>query len=93
MRHKFLIHDPQDNVGVAVEDIKPGGKATGVYLEGQKKLEVDAQSEIPLGHKIALASIAAGGVIVKYGVPIGKAMKPISEGEHVHVHNLKSARW
>ena len=31
-----------------------------------------------------------GENIVKYGMPIGHATKPIAKGEHVHVHNVKT---
>jgi hypothetical protein len=45
---------------------------------------------IPLGHKVAVAPIAAGEKVYKYGCPIGTATRPIRVGQHVHVHNLKS---
>jgi len=93
MRHKFLIHAPLDNVGVAVADIKAGEKVTGIFLEDNTSIEVEAISDIPLGHKIALYPISEGSKVIKYGVPIGNAVRPIARGEHVHIHNLKSARW
>ncbi len=40
------------------------------------------------GHKYALRDIASGEDVVKYGMPIGHATRPIRTGEHVHVHNL-----
>ena len=40
------------------------------------------------GHKYARRPIAAGEPVVKYGMPIGRATRPIAPGEHVHVHNL-----
>ena len=42
------------------------------------------------GHKYALRDIAEGENVVKYGMPIGHATKPIAKGEHVHVHNVKT---
>ncbi|MDP1993088.1 MAG: SAF domain-containing protein [Syntrophales bacterium] len=33
-----------------------------------------------------------GDLIVKYGEPIGIATQDIRIGQHVHVHNLESAR-
>jgi len=27
------------------------------------------------------------------GVDIGKVVKPIGKGEHLHVHNVKTKRW
>lgn len=44
---------------------------------------------IPFGHKVAIAAIPAGGFVVKYGVPIGRAISDIPPGEHVHVHNCR----
>ncbi len=49
-----------------------------------------ANGPIPLGHKIAARDIAAGEKIIKYGAPIGSAIRDIASGEHVHTHNLKS---
>jgi hypothetical protein len=44
---------------------------------------------VPFGHKVALRAIGAGEPVVKYGVAIGVATRPIAEGEHVHVHNCR----
>ncbi|MDQ3623094.1 MAG: UxaA family hydrolase [Verrucomicrobiota bacterium] len=48
------------------------------------------KTRLPIGHKIAARSIAAGEKILKYGAPIGSATADIAAGEHVHTHNLKS---
>ncbi|MGC8583874.1 MAG: UxaA family hydrolase [Thermoproteus sp.] len=94
MSFKFAIHHKADNVGVAVEDIKAGELAAGVYIEDRSPgPSVKALEDIPLGHKIALRDIEEGEVVVKYGRPIGKATRKIRAGEHVHVHNLVSIRW
>ncbi len=42
------------------------------------------------GHKYALRDIRQGENIIKYGQPIGHATCDISQGEHVHAHNLKT---
>jgi len=44
-------------------------------------------------HKIALADLNAGDTILKYGYDIGKVVKSIKKGEHVHVHNVKTKKW
>lgn len=49
-------------------------------------------SAIPYGHKIATYPIKTGDPIIKYGEKIGVATTDIKKGEHVHVHNLDSAR-
>lgn len=42
------------------------------------------------GHKYARRLIKAGEDVIKYGMPIGHAVCDIPEGEHVHVHNIKT---
>ena len=37
--------------------------------------------------------MAPGDTVIKYGVDIGKVVKPIRTGEHAHVHNIKTKRW
>ena len=34
--------------------------------------------------------IAAGEKVLKYGAPIGSATRDIGQGEHVHLHNMRS---
>ena len=94
MGFKFLVHEPGDSVGVAVVDIKAGEQITGTFMNDHtKSVTVVARNDVPLGHKIALVDVPLKGKVVKYGVVIGGAVKPITVGEHVHVHNLKSLRW
>lgn len=94
MKPQFLVHDKHDNVGVAVvADIKKGDILEGSCLEDGLRLGVEAKDAIPLGHKVALKEFKQGEDIIKYGVPVGITMKPISIGQHVHVHNIKSKRW
>ena len=47
----------------------------------------------PLGHKIALQDLKEGDTILKYGHDIGKVVKSIKKGDHVHVHNVKTKKW
>ena len=51
---------------------------------------VTASEAIDLGHKIALADIAIGEPVVKFGVSIGQASQPIKAGAWVHLHNCTS---
>jgi (2R)-sulfolactate sulfo-lyase subunit alpha len=90
---QFLVHDPKDDVGVAVVDIESGAKLTGRILANNETLSAAAMQAIPLGHKIALRDFAFGDAITKYNTPIGKVVQPIKAGQHVHVHNLKTKRW
>ena len=34
-----------------------------------------------------------GDTILKYGHDIGKVVKAIKKGQHVHVHNVKTKKW
>jgi len=52
---------------------------------------VAAIEPVARDHKMALADLAAGEAVVKYGVPIGRATRPIARGAWVHLHNLASA--
>ena len=89
-----VLHDPQDSVAVVVvEGVKAGQKLTGLILDEDRTLELECRQDIPLGHKVALKDMAVGDTVIKYGVDIGKVVKPIAKGEHLHVHNVKTKRW
>ena len=92
-KHKFLMHEEEDSVGVAVADIEKGEKVYGAFLHGDKLVEVNSNDSIPLGHKIALKNVKDGEFVIKYGERIGKACKDIHVGDWVHTHNLKGYRW
>jgi len=87
----FLAHRDGDLVGVAVRDLDPG-PAVGGYLSGPATISVRLTEAVPLGHKLALADIAAGQEVIEYGQPVGIATRDIRQGDHVHVHNVRSAR-
>ncbi|HEY2441639.1 MAG TPA: UxaA family hydrolase [Streptosporangiaceae bacterium] len=86
----FLAHRDGDAVAVAVRDLEPG-PVQGGYLAGPD-ISLQLTEAVPLGHKLALADIAAGQDIIEYGQRVGIASKDIGQGEHVHVHNMRSAR-
>lgn len=88
----FLAHDEGDSVAVAVRDV-PAGPARIGYLRADTGLDVDVAAAIPLGHKVALSAIAAGAEIREYSQLVGIATADIAKGDHVHVHNVRSARW
>ena len=90
---QFLAHEEADSVGVATVDIKAGEAVEGQFMDSQKKIEIKAIDDIPLGHKIALKDHAEGDVVYKYGADIGKVVAEIKKGGHVHVQNLKTKRW
>ncbi len=80
----------QDNVATALEDID-GGASVAVRF-GEEVTPVKATERIPFGFKVAVASIARGAHVLKYGESIGVASQDIKPGELVHIHNLEGAR-
>ena len=83
MKKALRIHN-SDNVAVALEDFKEGE----AVLVGD--MEIKVKENIPRGHKFALYDIKEGENAIKYGFPIGHAVKNISVGEFIHTHNLKT---
>ena len=91
---EVIIHDEKDNVGVVVvEKISPNQECNCWIMENDKSAQIQSVSEIPLGHKIAMSDLKEGDTILKYGHDIGKVVKNIKKGEHVHVHNVKTKKW
>ena len=89
----FLAHEAADSVGVATVDIKAGETVEGQLMDSQKKIEIKAIDDIPLGHKIALKDHAVDDNVYKYGEDIGRVVADIKKGGHVHIQNLKTKRW
>lgn len=88
----FLAHHEGDDVAVAVTDIEPG-ETRGAYQDSGRDVVMLVKDPIPLGHKFALRDLEADRPVIKYGITVGATRKVISAGEHVHVHNMRSARW
>ncbi len=84
MKSKFIRLHPQDNVLVCCQPSAAGA----VITTGTASITLTEAVE--LGHKVAVRALAGGDKIVKYGVPIGSAVRDIRPGEHVHLHNMKS---
>lgn len=72
------LHD-RDNLVVAVDAIMPGSAVQGVT----------AKDRVPKGHKMAIAPIAQGDPILKFGQIIGFASKPVEPGTWLHEHNVE----
>lgn len=90
----FLVHEADDSVGVvAVEGVKAGQKLNGWVMAEDETVTFEVRDDIPIGHKIALKPLAKGDTVIKYGTDIGRVVQPIKQGEHLHVHNVKTKRW
>ncbi|WP_298996676.1 galactarate dehydratase [uncultured Desulfovibrio sp.] len=75
------IH-PDDNVAVIVND---DGLPPGAALVNGPVLK----EHIPQGHKVALADIASGQVVRRYGVTIGYALEDIQAGMWVSEQRMR----
>ena len=75
------MHD-RDNVAIAAND---GGLPAGAVLASGLVL----CDRVPQGHKVALVDIVAGGPVLRYGIPIGYALKDLPAGSWVHERLLK----
>ena len=93
MTHGILIHEPDDDVGVAVADLAAGTEIGAVTLEGQAVATVRLVDAVPLGHKVAMRDIPKGKDVIEYGRVIGVATAAAPKGGHVHTHCLATKRW
>ncbi|MFG6429144.1 galactarate dehydratase [Roseateles sp. LYH14W] len=77
----------EDNVAIVAND---GGLPQGAVLpEGVPGAGLVLRDKVPQGHKVALRDLAEGEVVLRYGVPIGYALKPIPAGSWVHERLLQ----
>jgi arabinonate dehydratase len=72
-----------DNVVVAVDQIDKDVDLSGVT----------SLARIPKGHKMAVAPIAAGSPVVKFGQVIGVAKCDVAAGDWLHEHNVGMAEF
>ena len=91
MRQSAILLHQEDDVATALTQLHKGEQVT-VSL-GERTCSLVLNEDIAFGHKFALRPIAQGKEILKYGLPIGKALDPIQMGDWVHVHNCRSERF
>lgn len=84
MDKRILLLHPADNVYVVCQSL--GGNERLMTADGEMLIH----EPIEVGHKIARRDVAGGETIIKYGVPIGSALRDLVAGEHVHLHNMRS---
>ena len=72
----------RDNVAIVAND---GGLAPGAVLSSGLTL----RDRIPQGHKVALVDLPADAAVLRYGIPIGYALKDIPAGSWVHERLLR----
>jgi galactarate dehydratase len=74
---------PDDNVAIVVNAF--GLPAGTVFADGLTLLEF-----VPQGHKVALADIPQGGMVVRYGEGVGIALRPLPRGSWVEESRVET---
>jgi altronate hydrolase len=85
MKRKVLKVHPQDNVIVALTDLK---KNETVEENGQI---YTLQEDIPAKHKFTETALNTGDAIKMYGVLVGRAKQPLAAGMRIAVGNVQHA--
>lgn len=88
---KAIKNHDADNVAT-VFDVVKAGSSVRVFDKKGNATELKVAADIPYGHKVAIAPIAVGAQVTKYGEEIGIASSPIRTGDYVHIHNIESIR-
>jgi altronate hydrolase len=83
MSNSFLKIHPDDNVLVALSDLKAG---TEIKYNGSS---FSLRNDVPAKHKFVIHDMGAEDEIVMYGVLVGKAVNPIPAGTAIGTHNVK----
>jgi altronate hydrolase len=80
---QIIIINPQDNVAVALRDLKKGE-----ILSLPDGRELSILSDVPYSHKVAMKDISEGADVIKYGECIGETKVFVLKGDWIHTHNL-----
>ena len=80
----FIKINPADSVVVC---LRPFAKGETMMVDEK---EITVVQDTPMGHKILIKDTAEGTDIIKYGYPIGHAVKDLKAGEWINEHNLKT---
>ncbi|MBI3209692.1 MAG: galactarate dehydratase [Candidatus Solibacter usitatus] len=79
--NRYVKVHPSDNVAIIVNT--EGVPAGAMFAGG-----LSARESIPQSHKVALAAIAQGGPVVRYGQVIGRAARDLDAGQWVREEHL-----
>lgn len=83
-RNVIKVH-PNDNVIVALQDLKKG---TTLNFEGQ---EYQMLEDIPAKHKFYMQDMSKGSEVFMYGVLVGKVQMDVKKGARMTTDNLHHA--
>ena len=89
---RAIVLNDRDNVAVVLADCGKEDRIAVYSKEGTLIQRLSAATAAPRGHKVALADMAEGQEVVKYGEVIGMMSCPEGKGGFVHVHNMESCR-
>lgn len=85
MSKNYLQIHPKDNILAALQNMEQGFM---VDFEGRN---FPLRTQIMAKHKFALQDFSPGDSIIMYGALIGKAIKPIGQGETITTENVVHA--
>jgi altronate hydrolase len=85
MRQRILKVHPNDNVIVALTDIKAGEQLT---YQNENYIVLD---DVQAKHKFLTTDLKAGEEVIMYGVLVGKAQSDLKRGNVITTSNLKHA--
>ncbi|MFD1820791.1 altronate hydrolase [Pseudarcicella hirudinis] len=85
MKQLFLQINPEDNLLVALTDLKKGQE---INFKGDT---IILQDDITAKHKFTTTHLEKGEEAIMYGVLVGKAQSDIPKGGLIHTFNLKHA--
>jgi altronate hydrolase len=83
MPKKFLQIHPNDNVLVALTDLKSGEQVT------HQGSTITLVADIPAKHKFVIPDISPDEEIRMYGITVGRALLPIPSGGPITTQNVK----
>lgn len=84
MEQTFIKINPADTVVVCLQAQKKGDV---IAIDGKS---ISVNQDTPAGHKVLITDTPQGTDIIKYGYPIGHAMKDLKAGDWVNEDNLKT---
>jgi len=87
MSKTFIQIHPKDNVLAALSDLPQGT----LIQHGDHNFRLVGKTKAK--HKFTVTDLASGDEIFMYGTLVGKAIKPISQGETITTENVVHASW
>ena len=67
MKKGILLHEADDDVGVATMDLTAGEVVQAVTLDGDAVTDIELVDDVPLAHKVAARAMDANHDVIEYG--------------------------